>query len=167
MEAVQVFPQMMEVAGDLVAKAQDWPGADELSKRLQKLVPPHLLTDKERQEMEGGGGQEQGIDPQQAMEAQAQAQEQMQKLSEELMKLKEQNLKLSLDSENKARELEIKEFAAETDRMKIIGEFAAKDEEFQLREIERESQMEESERDRQIEAQKASSGGEASTQPTE
>jgi hypothetical protein len=34
MEAIQVYPELMQVAGDLVVKAQDWPGAQELSERL-------------------------------------------------------------------------------------------------------------------------------------
>ncbi|OYV41151.1 MAG: hypothetical protein B7Z80_02745, partial [Rhodospirillales bacterium 20-64-7] len=38
MDAIQVWPQLMEIAGDLVVKAQMWPGADELSERLQKTV---------------------------------------------------------------------------------------------------------------------------------
>ena len=165
MEAVQVFPQMMEVAGDLVAKAQDWPGAEELSQRLQKLVPPHLLTEKERAEMqqEGGGG----VDPQAMMEQQAQIQEQMQQAMQELEKLKIENLKLTVKAEVEAKKLEIEEFKAETDRMKIIGEFAAKDEEFNLRALEQEAQMEENEKDREIQAQKALPSGGASTQPPE
>lgn len=167
MEAVQVFPQMMEVAGDLVAKAQDWPGAEELSERLRKLVPPHLLTEKERAEMEQGGG----VDPQMMMQQSAEMQEQLAKMQEELVKLKEDNLKLTLNTEIKARELEIKEFEAETDRMKAIGEFAAKDEEFNLRKLEADAQMEDNELERQLQretaATKASSGSEESTQPTE
>jgi hypothetical protein len=172
MEAVQVFPQMMEVAGDLVAKAQDWPGAEELSNRLRQLVPPHLLTEKERQEMqENGGGQQPGPDPQALMEQQAQVQEAMQKMQEELVKLREQNLKLTLNAEVETRKLEIDEFKAETDRMKTIGELAAKDEDFRVRELEAESQMEDSMMERQLKretaATKASSGAKASTQPSD
>jgi hypothetical protein len=33
-----VFPQVMQVAGDLVARNLDWPGADELADRLQKVI---------------------------------------------------------------------------------------------------------------------------------
>jgi non-homologous end joining protein Ku len=73
MEAVQVFPQMMEIAGDLVAKAQDWPGAEELADRLRKTVPPQLLSDKEKQEMG-----DQGPNVQQLMQQGAQMQEAMQ-----------------------------------------------------------------------------------------
>lgn len=49
MEAIQVWPQLMAVAGDLVAKAQDWPGAEELATRLKKTIPPQYLDEKERE----------------------------------------------------------------------------------------------------------------------
>lgn len=131
MEAVQVFPQMMEVAGDLVAKAQDWPGAEELSERLRKLIPPHLLSEKERAEMG-----DTGVNMQQIMQQQAQMQEQMAAGLQELQKLKEENLTLKTKAEIEARKLEIEEFKAETDRIKVIGEFAKADEEFRIREFE-------------------------------
>lgn len=38
MDAVQVFPQLMTVAGDLIAKAQDWPGADKIAERLEQAM---------------------------------------------------------------------------------------------------------------------------------
>jgi len=43
MDAIQVWPQLMTVAGDLVAKAQDWPGAEELAERLKKTIPLNCL----------------------------------------------------------------------------------------------------------------------------
>jgi hypothetical protein len=144
MEAVQVFPQMMEIAGDLVAKAQDWPGAEELAERLKKTVPPQLLSEKERSEMEDQP------DMQAIMQQQAQMQEAMQKGMEELQKLKEENLKLSLKAEIEAKKLEIDEFKAETDRIKALADIAAQDEEFNLRQIETEAQMENQEAEREI-----------------
>lgn len=131
MEAVQVFPEMMSVAGDLVAKAQDWPGAEELAERLRKTIPPQLLSEKERQEMG-----EQGPDVNAMMQQQAALQEQMQKGMEELQKLQQENLLLKTKAEIEARRLEIEEFKAETDRIKVIGEFAKADEEFKIRELE-------------------------------
>lgn len=132
MEAVQVFPQMMEVAGDLVAKAQDWPGAEELAERLRKTIPPQLLSEKERQELG-----EQGPDVNAMMQQQAQLQEAMQQGMQELQRLKEENLLLKTKAEIEAEKLKIEEFKAETDRIKVIGEFAKADEEFKVRELER------------------------------
>lgn len=162
MEAVQVFPQMMEVAGDLVAKAQDWPGAEELSERLRKLVPPHLLSEKERAEMEQEGG---GQDIQALMQQQTEMQELIQQGQAELEKLKVENVQLKLKAEIEARKLEIDEFNAETNRMKVIGEFAKADEEFKVREFE----AGEAAKVAEIEAasQMDSSGEKESTQPSE
>jgi len=46
-ELAQVFPQVLQVAGDLVAKNLDWPGADEMAERLKKLLPPGIADDED------------------------------------------------------------------------------------------------------------------------
>lgn len=35
---------------DLMAKNMDWPGADDYAKRLMKILPPGILTEKEMQD---------------------------------------------------------------------------------------------------------------------
>lgn len=172
MEAVQVFPELMSVAGDLIAKAQDWPGAEELAERLRKTIPPHLLSDKDKEEMG-----EQGPDMNAIMQQQAAAQEQMQAAMQELDKLQKENLTLKVKAEIEAKKAEIEEFRAETERLKVMAEIAAKDEEFNIRQAEidaqmendaidrdfREKEMEDRKAERQEKA-KASSGKETSTQ---
>lgn len=49
-ELAKVFPQILEVAGDLVASNLDWPGADKLAARLKKLIPPGIIEDDEDDE---------------------------------------------------------------------------------------------------------------------
>jgi hypothetical protein len=71
MDAIQVWPDLMGVAGDLVAKAQDWPGADKLAERLKKTIPPHFLEEGE----EGGLGVTAEQLQQMQMQMQAMAQE--------------------------------------------------------------------------------------------
>ena len=44
---IQVYPQLMEVAGDLVARSMDWEGSDELAERFKKLLPPQLQENDE------------------------------------------------------------------------------------------------------------------------
>lgn len=39
-------PQIMQVAGDIVMRAQDFPMSDELADRLEKTIPPQLIGDK-------------------------------------------------------------------------------------------------------------------------
>lgn len=45
LQFVQAVPNAGAVAADLIAKNFDWPGADELSKRLRNTVPPEILAD--------------------------------------------------------------------------------------------------------------------------
>jgi hypothetical protein len=37
------WPKLMDIAGDKVVKAMDWPGATEISERIKKTIPPNLL----------------------------------------------------------------------------------------------------------------------------
>lgn len=64
MAFVQAVPMAGQVAADLIAKAMDWPDADKLADRLERILPPNVA------------GQEQNpAAMQQAMQAQAAAQE--------------------------------------------------------------------------------------------
>jgi len=104
MDAIQVWPDLMGVAGDLVAKAQDWPGADKLAERLKKTIPPHFLDEGE----EGGGL---GVTP-----------EQLSQMQEQLQKLQMENQEYKLKEHNKERELEIDAYNAETQRIRALGD---------------------------------------------
>ncbi|MBK6639380.1 MAG: hypothetical protein IPG34_18130, partial [Rhodocyclaceae bacterium] len=42
-EMVQANPALMQVAGDLIVKAMDWPGAQELADRLKLTLPPEII----------------------------------------------------------------------------------------------------------------------------
>jgi hypothetical protein len=106
MEAIQVYPQLMEIAGDLVVKAQDWPGADELAERLQKTVPPQFLSPEE-QEKAGPPP----ITPQQAQEMQLM-----------LQQLQQENQQLKLDKTLEFKELEIKSYEATTKRIAALSQ---------------------------------------------
>jgi hypothetical protein len=78
---VRAVPAAGQVIGDLLAKNMDWPGAEEIAKRLEKILPPQLLADDGHQGMRPPeGGQQPGGPPgqppaqmRQAMEAQAMA----------------------------------------------------------------------------------------------
>ena len=162
MEAVQVHPELMQIAGDLIAKAQDWPGAEELSERLRKTVPPHLLSEKERAEMG-----EQGQDMQAVMQQQAAMQEEMVKAQERLKQLEMENHSLSVKAEIEAEKLKIDEFKAETDRLKVIMEAAAKDEQFNIQKATAAAQMENDAHDRDLREKEVTSTQKNSTPPSE
>lgn len=170
MDAVQVYPEMMQIAGDLVAKAQDWPGAEELADRLRKTIPPQLLSDKERQEMG-----EQSPDANQMMQQQAQMQEQMQQGVQELQKVQQENLMLKTKDAASETKNQIDHFRAETERLKVLADIAAKDKEYEIRELEHEAEIEQSHLDRehaseqsdkQIEAKALQDKAKASEQTT-
>lgn len=102
MDAIQVWPQLMSVAGDLVAKAQDWPGAEELAERLKKTIPPHFLDE------EDGGG---GIPP-----------EVMEQMQQQLVELQTENQELKTDKTLDFKKLEIQAYDAETKRIAALSD---------------------------------------------
>jgi hypothetical protein len=61
-------PQLLQIAGDIMMRAMDFPMAEELARRLEKAVPPQLMDDNK-----------QGIPPQ-AQAAMAQMQQQNQEM---------------------------------------------------------------------------------------
>ncbi len=42
LQFIQAVPQAASVAGDLVARNMDWPGADEIADRLRRMLPPQV-----------------------------------------------------------------------------------------------------------------------------
>lgn len=50
MAFMQAMPQTAQIAGDLLAKSMDWPGADAIAERLKKILPPGIAEDSEPQQ---------------------------------------------------------------------------------------------------------------------
>jgi len=107
MDAIQVWPQLMQIAGDLVVKAQDWPGAEELSERLQKTVPPQFLSPE--QQKENGGPPP--IPP-----------EAVQQMQQMLQQLQQENTQLKLDKTIEFKKLEVESYNAETKRIAALNQ---------------------------------------------
>lgn len=93
MDAVQVFPQLMTVAGDLVAKAQDWPGADKIAERLE-----------------------------QAMKSAQADPEQFAKLQQEFAKCQQELQALKADKTLEAQKLIIEDYNAKTQRIRALSD---------------------------------------------
>lgn len=51
MEFMRVAPSIGAIIVDKVANVMDWPGADEIRKRVLFTIPKHMLTDEEREEV--------------------------------------------------------------------------------------------------------------------
>lgn len=111
MDAIQVWPQLMEIAGDLVVKAQDWPGADELSERLQKTVPPQFLSPEDQQKL-----QPPPVPPQV-----------VQQMQQMLQQLQQENQQLKTDKTLDFKKLEIQSYEAQTKRISALNQDQGKE----------------------------------------
>lgn len=108
MQMVQSHPEIMQIAGDLIVKNLDWAGADSIAERMKKMLPPQLQEQEQKQ------------DPQleQAMQQMNQMADQMQHMSDEIARLSDEN-------ELKMLDLAIKQYDAETKRIKTIADIEA------------------------------------------
>lgn len=107
---IQAYPGMWQVAGDLIVKNMDWPGAEELAERIKKTIPAELLGDEESGEQEIPPAIRQTV--QEAMQA-------MQQMEGQLREQGGKLAKLEMENDDKRRELDIKAYEAETNRLKI------------------------------------------------
>jgi len=106
-QLLQGNPQLWAVAGDLFVKNMDWPGAQEMSKRLAKTIDPKLMDDGNKSpELQAAEQQMQGM---------AQEMEQMHQMLQNVGKSIEMQ-----DLERKEFEAQIKAFDAETKRMAAV-----------------------------------------------
>ena len=106
-QILQGNPQLWSIAGDLFVKNMDWPGADELAKRLAKTIDPKLMqNDDVNPELQAA---------QQQMQAMGQEMEQMHQMLQNVGKSIEMQ-----DLERKDFEAQIKLFDAETKRLTAV-----------------------------------------------
>ena len=118
MELLRAFPQAAPMIGDLLAKNLDWPGADEIAKRLKAMLPPQI------QQMEGDNP----LPPEAMQKIQAlennlkQMSQQMQMGMGEFQKVVKELESVKADKAVDARKLDIDAYKAETDRIKVQAE---------------------------------------------
>ncbi len=125
-EMVQANPALMQVAGDLIVKAMDWPGAQELADRLNLTLPPEI-TQAEMQKKQGTMPPEMAQIVNQFEQAIQQKDQMMAEATAKLEELMQENQKLKNDNEYKNKETiikvadtEIKAYSAETARMTAL-----------------------------------------------
>lgn len=84
----QSWPKLMDIAGDKVVKAMDWPGAEGIAERIARTIPPNIMYDPK----DPNSGPP-PIPPQ--------AQQQMELMQQQLAELHEENqrLKSGVDKE--------------------------------------------------------------------
>lgn len=92
MDLTKSYPQIMQIAGDLLVKNMDWPGAQEIAQRMQKVLPPQLQDQKNKPQI-----------PPQAQAQMQQMGDMIQKLSAEVHKAHDRIESKSLELESKER----------------------------------------------------------------
>lgn len=119
-------PRVMQIAGDLVMKAADFPMADELAQRFEKTLPPQLQEQKggEAQQLQQAMGQLQQAG--QALEA---MQQHIQQLEGELAKVNTEargrvavaQVQAAADADKNADDHAVAVYKAETERMQALA----------------------------------------------
>lgn len=129
LETVKTFPQIMEIAGDIMVESQDWPGSERIAARLKKALPAAQAEEQEKQQQENGGQPaEPSPEEQQAQAAQeqalqvqrAQVEAQLQELQ---LKLREQEAK-TMQAEAQAQQSQSDTIRAEADARAAIAQAA-------------------------------------------
>lgn len=105
--ALETNPQLWNIVGDLFVKNMDWPGAQEMAKRLSKMVDPKVLDDQDSPELQ-------------------QAKQQIQTMGQEMEQMHQmlQNVQNSMEMQDQRRqdyEAQIKAYDAETKRIAALA----------------------------------------------
>ncbi len=94
-EILRGNPELFGLIGDLFIRNQDWPGADEMAKRLKAMLPPQALAAEQEDDMQ--------VPPQ----VQAQLQQMQQQLQEGAAIVQEQQAEIEqLQAEKQSKQLE-------------------------------------------------------------
>lgn len=113
-EIARMNPAIMQVAGDLMVKAMDWEGAEEIAERLKLMLPPQILA----AEKQGDDGEE---GPQIPPEIQAQIQQGMQLIEQQKARIDELEDELEdKDEDRRLKQYEI-DVKAEIEAAKIVA----------------------------------------------
>ena len=129
MEFIRVLPAAAPLIGDLLAKNMDWPGADEISDRLQAMLPPQIAG--QNPQVQGMQQQMQQMD-QAAKQAIGQLQQQLaQATSEQQAKQIELQIKAK-ELQQKDAELANKQYEAETKRLDVQAKSQAEQERLRI-----------------------------------
>ena len=111
-------PQLMQVAGDLIMKAADFPMAEQLAERLQKTLPPELQDKKDGAEEVPAQAQAEIAQLKQSVQ---QLDEALQNAAGEVEKLEAETADKSGDTEIKRIDANTKAYDAITKRLQVLG----------------------------------------------
>tara|TARA_R110000796_G_scaffold203024_4_gene319333 strand:- start:5816 stop:8050 length:2235 start_codon:yes stop_codon:yes gene_type:complete len=108
-QMTQANPNLWGVIGDLLVKNMDWPGADEMAKRMRATIPPEILQDDQDQD-----GDQSQLTPEH-MEQMQQMQQAFEQLQEQAQQLAQENEQLNGVVQSKAIE---QQMAAQDNELK-------------------------------------------------
>lgn len=108
-QMTQANPNLWGVIGDLLVKNMDWPGADEMAKRMRATIPPEILQDDQDQD-----GDQSQLTPEH-MEQMQQMQQAFEQLQEQAQQLAQENEQLNGVVQGKAIE---QQMAAQDNELK-------------------------------------------------
>jgi hypothetical protein len=111
---IQAFPESAPIVSDLMVKNMDWPGAEEISQRLKRLVPPQVL----------GPEPEDGEPPPPPDPAEVEQQAQQAAMAESEVKIKMMEAEKAALEVEKERE-EVRKTKAEADQAEIEARIGA------------------------------------------
>lgn len=112
----QSWPRLMDIAGDKVVRAMDWPGADGIADRIERTIPPEIRGDEDGNTPPAMVMTPNGpVPPEQAAQMMAQMEQGLKEMSQELQDaqsgLAQAQIKAQADlqktSESNATQIEI------------------------------------------------------------
>jgi hypothetical protein len=96
----QSWPKLMDIAGDKVVKAMDWPGAEEIAERIKKTIPPELTREKDE-------GEEEDLPPQVV--------QQIEQATQYIEVLQRENQMLKAEATQKAEDRRLEKYKIDVD----------------------------------------------------
>ncbi len=123
-ELIRAYPPAAPIMGDKLMEMLDFPGAQEIAKRMQKMLPPQL--------QDGQDGRPQGLPPEIQQQIQ-QGTELIQKLQQENAQMKGDMSKTMIEAQTKGKELEFKAREAELTNAIKARELSLKEIELQMK----------------------------------
>ena len=142
-QVIQSQPQLIEVAGDLMFKYMDFPGAQALSERMKKLVPPNLLdeNDEDPAVMALKAENDQLKQAMQAMQAEAQGIKQQLDNKQGELQIKAQDTAIKATGDQSKNQIEVMKLQQEQQKQDReyeikVAELQLKARELDLKELE-------------------------------
>lgn len=99
----QAWPKLMDIAGDKVVKAMDWPGADEIATRIKRTLPAELTREDNDPENQAEADLPQEVTAQ------------LERASQYIQMLQQENMMLKSEAGEKQKDRELEKYKTDVD----------------------------------------------------